>query len=323
MKMNKDDFWQLICEARTLCGQDMDAYAGWLREELMEAGPQQAQDFHDFVHAYQDLAYQYGLWSAASIICGGCTDDGFIDFRAWLIAQGWNVYWTALNDPDSLADVELCKGCQFEDLTYIGSAVLEELTGQDAYNRTDRAAYNALISELEQEIVYGEGLGYPYEPNEIAQRVPRLCARYLPPQDLSAMMERGSTWNPGIQEIQAARAAGPKNAVILRPWAEAAPQTAKIASTSDAERAIAAMKAETFRGIQNDQDLPEGQLAWYWSYIGSLDMAQELGLITEARRQALYREAWSYKPDCVVTSKYFEQQPTGQDVPEKGGVQFG
>ncbi len=83
------------------------------------------------------------------------------------------------------------------------------------------------------------------------------------------------------------------------------------------------MKAETFRGIQNDQDLPEGQLAWYWSYIGSLDMAQELGLITEARRQALYREAWSYKPDCVVTSKYFEQQPTGQDVPEKGGVQFG
>lgn len=325
MEMSKDDFWELICEARTLCGQDADAYASWLREQLMEAGPQQAQDFHDFVHAYQDLAYQYGLWSAASIICGGCTDDGFIDFRAWLIAQGWNVYRTALNDPDSLADAEPHGGCQFEDLTYIGSAVLEELTGQDAYENIDSAAYNKLVAELEQEIVYGEGLGYPYEPNEIAQRFPRLCARYLPPQDLSAMMERGSTWNPGIQEIQAARAAGPKNAAILRPWASTTTQveTPKALPKRDVEQVIASMKAEAFREIQKGSVSPETRLAWYWSYIGSLDMAQELGLITEARRQALYREAEPYKPDCVVTSKYFEQQPTGQDVPEKGGVQFG
>lgn len=149
--MSKYDFWELIGEAKTLCKRDMDAYASWLKEQLIELGPQKARDFHDFVHAYQDLANQYGLWSAASILCNGCTDDGFIDFRAWLVAQGRKVYLAALNDPDSLADVEPYGGCQFEDLAYIGSVALEELTGQDAYENTDRAAYNSLRSELEQD----------------------------------------------------------------------------------------------------------------------------------------------------------------------------
>ncbi|EKC76209.1 hypothetical protein LEA_04821 [human gut metagenome] len=36
----------------------------------------------------------------------GCSDDGFIDFRAWLIAQGKEVYMNALRDPDTLADIE-------------------------------------------------------------------------------------------------------------------------------------------------------------------------------------------------------------------------
>lgn len=159
--------------------------------------------------------------------------------------------------------------------------------------------------------MYGEGLGYPYDPNEIAQRFPRLCARFLPPEKLSAMIEHGSTWNPNSREIKAARAAGPKNAALCRPWADTAGQqeTPKLITRQDVERRIAAMKAETFREIQKDSVSPAGKLAWYWSYLGSLDMAQELGLITDDRRQAFYHEALSHKPDCVVTDKNLEQQP--------------
>ena len=44
------------------------------------------------------------LWAAAYMICGGCSDDGFRDFRAWLIAQGREVFKGAVPNPDSLAD---------------------------------------------------------------------------------------------------------------------------------------------------------------------------------------------------------------------------
>lgn len=40
----------------------------------------------------------------------------------------------------------------------------------------------------------------------------------------------------------------------------------------------------------------DSRVAWYWSFIGSLDMARQLGLITEERRQELYEKAKEMKP---------------------------
>ena len=68
----------------------------------------------------------YGLWTAASLMCDGCSDDGFTDFRAWLIAQGKDAYMSALADPDSLAELEVYDGCRFEELTYAGDKALEK-----------------------------------------------------------------------------------------------------------------------------------------------------------------------------------------------------
>ena len=113
--MSKDAFWALIQEAKTSCGQDLDAMENCLRERLVSMGPAAAKDFHDILQAYEDLADQYGLWDAASVIKEyGCSDDGFIDFRAWLIAQGKEVYMDALREPDTLADVEAYGDCCFE-----------------------------------------------------------------------------------------------------------------------------------------------------------------------------------------------------------------
>ena len=93
-----------------------------LQDRLMSMGPEQTQAFHDILHIYEELADQYGLWDAASIMMEWCSDDGFIDFRAWLIAQGREVYLAALKDPDSLADVEPYGNCCFESLSYVGDA---------------------------------------------------------------------------------------------------------------------------------------------------------------------------------------------------------
>lgn len=136
----------------------------YLKDRLVSMGPTQAQNFHDIIHAYEDLADKFGLWDAAGIMKEyGCSDDGFIDFRAWLIAQGREVYFAALADPDSLADVVPYGDCRFEQLSYVGDYAYEQLTGKSAYDQTDWSAYEALLMKLEQDIVYKDGIEFPRE----------------------------------------------------------------------------------------------------------------------------------------------------------------
>ena len=211
-EINKDTFWTLIDQAKENCGQDLDAFTQWLVDRLVSMGPKQAQNFHDIAHGYQDLAYQYGLWNAASIMCNGCSDDGFIDFRGWLIAQGRDVYLAALKDPDSLADVPAYGGCSYESLSYVGEYAYNKLTGHSAYDNFDRNAYQTLTKELRKDIVYSEGIGYPYTWSETAAYLPKLCAKYMEPGELEWMIEHDNdTWNTTSPDIQAARKTAQKS----------------------------------------------------------------------------------------------------------------
>lgn len=64
------------------------------------------------------------------------------------------------------------------------------------------------------------------------------------------------------------------------------------------ETRIASMREETVRMI-NEAKRPEGRTAWYWTYIGALDMARQLGFITDKRRQELYKEVEHLKPQAA------------------------
>ena len=140
-EINKDTFWELIAHAKEHSGGPSE----WLMEQLMDLGPEQAKKFDDIACAYTSLAYQYGLWTAASVMeRGGCTDDGFIDFRGWLIAQGREVYMAALKDPDSLADAPDYQDQRFVCLPHMGDRAYEELTGREIYEEFDPARYDAL-----------------------------------------------------------------------------------------------------------------------------------------------------------------------------------
>ena len=46
--------------------------------------------------------YTWDLWGVAYILKGGCSDDGFEYFRAWLIARGRDFVAQALADPEGL-----------------------------------------------------------------------------------------------------------------------------------------------------------------------------------------------------------------------------
>ena len=207
--VNKDSFWTLIDQAKEHTGGPNE----WLMEQLVDMGPEQAQKFDTIARVYMDLAYQYGLWAAASVMARyGCSDDGFIDFRAWLVGRGREVYMAALKDPNSLADAPPYHDCQFDSLPHMGDYAYEELTGREVFRDFDPAQYSVLKEELEKDIVYGDGINYPYDQADIPAYVPRLCAKYLTPEEIKELAQsRYSTWNPTDPEIQSLRQNGKKS----------------------------------------------------------------------------------------------------------------
>ncbi len=201
-EIDQDSFWTLIDQAK----ERAEDPEGWLRGWLISMGPEQAKKFDDIANAYTALAYQYGLWSAASVMCGGCTDDGFTDFRNWLVGQGRDVYMAALKDPDSLADAPDYQDYRFDGLPRMGELVYERLIGQDAYEDRDLERYQALKAELARGIVYGEGINYPYDQADIPAYVPRLCAKYLTRKEVKNLSQsQHCTWNLADPDILAAR----------------------------------------------------------------------------------------------------------------------
>lgn len=61
---------------------------------------------------------------------------------------------------------------------------------------------------------------------------------------------------------------------------------------NNVEKLLADMRSEAEHAIRSDNPNAsrDCRMAWYWSYIGSVDLARQLGMITEKRRQELYQE---------------------------------
>lgn len=62
------------------------------------------------------------------------------------------------------------------------------------------------------------------------------------------------------------------------------------------EKLLATMRREA-TGMIHEASTYEGKMAWYHSHLGSLDFARQMGLITEERRQQLYKEFGKGRPE--------------------------
>ena len=202
--MSKDAFWALIQEAKTACGQDLNAMEDYLREQLVSMGPAAAKNFHDILQTYEDLADQYGLWDAVSVIKEyGCSDDGFMDFRAWLIAQGKDIYMAALENPDSLTRVEQYGDCEFELLNYVGDYAYQELTGRSAYVDCTPEMEKRVLEEISGEIKYHPLIEYPLQPPDVAAVYPEIGDMIMKKYSIRFFSKDSSLWNTSLPELKA------------------------------------------------------------------------------------------------------------------------
>ncbi|KGF73474.1 hypothetical protein DO97_18325 [Neosynechococcus sphagnicola sy1] len=131
--MDKVAFWKLMDASRRSAEGDPEAQIDVLREKLDKHSPEELVDFDHIFTEYHSRAYTWDLWGAAYIIGGGCSDDGFMDFRAWLISQGEKVFEAALQDPETLAQVvkEEDGDCQVEGFQYIALELWEQKTNKE------------------------------------------------------------------------------------------------------------------------------------------------------------------------------------------------
>lgn len=160
--MDEPEFWALID------GTDSPES---LRAAVEALGDSELQQFDAHHRAACARAYDWGLWGAAYVIGGGCSDDLFMDFRAMLVGQGRKIYERALADPDGLTDVVLPDDADWEDWSSPALGELER-RGLDWLPLEREGAEGAEGDEP------GEPTGEEWEEDDLEHRFPRLCERY-------------------------------------------------------------------------------------------------------------------------------------------------
>lgn len=127
--MDRTGFWKLISSARE-GAEDDGAFQERMGALLSQLGPDDLVRYEQEFDQLHALSCAWPLWGAAYLINGGCSDDGFEYFRAWLIAQGREVFERALSDPDSLAEVATSDD-ELEDFWYLAPQNYRERTGKE------------------------------------------------------------------------------------------------------------------------------------------------------------------------------------------------
>src|SRR5215467_8735483 len=103
--MDLDSFWKVIQETRAGARND-EQFLRRIIPRLKKMSPDELMKFEALRNKLDAQAYSWALWGAAYLMTGGgCLDDCFDYFRAWLMSQGRKTFENALRDPDTLADI--------------------------------------------------------------------------------------------------------------------------------------------------------------------------------------------------------------------------
>ena len=132
--MDKNGFWEIIENSRSVLSSNdpdgnLEQQAQAIKLALSELSEEEVLSFANIFHSLKEDLYTWELWGAAYVIGGGCSDDGFADFRNWIISLGREAYELALSSPDDLGPVSSDSSVEdvfFEELAYIPEEVFEE-----------------------------------------------------------------------------------------------------------------------------------------------------------------------------------------------------
>lgn len=164
-KVDEVVFWALIAESRETTESTQETVQT-LREKLETLGVSEIKKFQKLVYQKIVDAAHWDLWALAYIARGGCGDDAFEYFRAWLVMQGKEAYELASSDIVAFAKrVKWSEDPQCEDAIYVA---------QEAYENKKFESMPKIARP--KEIMKGT----EWEESELPQRYSELVSIFLP-----------------------------------------------------------------------------------------------------------------------------------------------
>ncbi len=165
--MDKRRFWTIIEKSEKT--QDWEAQCHNLERRLGVLSVEEIIQFDKIFDDYWHKAYTWDLWGVAFLIGGGCSNDGFMDFRSWLISRGENVYKIGIENADKLAEiVEPRDGdCQFEKFQYVARLVWCDKTKKNLYEYPQSGS---LFSEKPS--------GQLWDEKDLEERFPQVAKKF-------------------------------------------------------------------------------------------------------------------------------------------------
>lgn len=100
--MDNDRFWDLLDNC--FLNYDADDGLALLETKLSDSRRSEVVRFQHFLNDIMVRACHWDLIGAACFFGCGQSDDGFQDFRAWLISQGRETFERVLTDPECLSE---------------------------------------------------------------------------------------------------------------------------------------------------------------------------------------------------------------------------
>lgn len=164
-QMDQQQFWTIVAAAKDAAGHDVDARPDALKRELSSLDASAIQAFQRRYDSLIGRANRWDLWGAAYLMNGGCSDDGFLYFRAWLISEGRAIFEEALSDPDSLAKVQRREYFDLESFGYVALEVFAAKGGGE------------LDRDFSHELTMPSGK--EWSEQELPALFPQLAAKYL------------------------------------------------------------------------------------------------------------------------------------------------
>ncbi|TWT25826.1 DUF4240 domain-containing protein [Planomicrobium sp. CPCC 101110] len=175
--MTDSRFWELLEECKEHGGNPFEPLE-WLVSHLSEKSVTDIISFDSFLREHYSKSYTKDLWAAATIAMGGCSEEGFHSFRAWMLSLGETIYYAAIRDPESLLPflklLEEREGSpQLKALLRVASNAYEVKTGSgfEDYKRLYEQLMGEDFNLNEFEIVWEEDM-----KESLRRTLPRLWA---------------------------------------------------------------------------------------------------------------------------------------------------
>ena len=131
--MDLEQYWALV-EKTWPRNNDPETHCEALTRRLRLLKAAEILAFDRIFSQLVDQAYRRDLWSAAYLLNGGCSDDGFTYFRWWLAMQGRDVFELAMSDPESLVEINAgTDDLEWEDYGHLALEAYQEATGEDDF----------------------------------------------------------------------------------------------------------------------------------------------------------------------------------------------